>query len=61
MLQIPFSDIKNTKLIEKLKDLSGSNLIKVLELGLIAFEGCENQSLRWDNCEFSKKIEKIQN
>ena len=60
MLQIPFSDIKNTKLIEKLKDLSGSNLIKVLELGLIAFEGCENQSLRWDNCEFSKKLEKIQ-
>ena len=61
MLQIPISDIKNTKFIEKIHDLSGNKLIKVLELGLIAYNGCENQSLRWDNSEFNKKIEAIQN
>jgi hypothetical protein len=61
MLQIPISDIKNTKFIEKIHDLSGNKLIKVLELGLIAYDGCENQSLRWDNSEFNKKIEAIQN
>ena len=60
MLQISYSDIENTRIIEKLKDLSGNNLIKILELGLIAFEGCENQSLRWDNSKFNEKLEKIQ-
>lgn len=61
MLQIPVSYIKNTNLIEKINDLSGNKLIKVLELGLIAYDGCENQSLRWDNGEFNKKLETIQN
>ncbi len=61
MLHIPISHIKNTNLINKINDLSGNKLIKILELGLIAFEGCENQSLRWDNSEFNKKIENIQN
>lgn len=61
MLQIPISHIKNTGLINKINDLSGNKLVKVLELGIIAYNSCENQTLRWNNSEFSKKIEKIQN
>lgn len=61
MLQIPISHIKNTKLLEKLNDISGTKLIKVLELGLIAYDGCEHQTLRWDNSEFNKRFEAVQN
>ena len=54
-INISIPNIKNKDLFEKIIDLSGEKLIKVIELGIIAYDSTENQKQRWDNSDFNKK------
>lgn len=59
-INISIPNIKNKDLFEKIIDLSGEKLIKVIELGIIAYDSTENQKQRWDNSDFNKKIKEIE-
>ncbi len=52
--------IKDSKLYKKISDLCKNDMLKVIELGLIAFENTNNQQHRWDNNEFNERFEKME-
>ena len=56
VVNIAIPNIADTKLLNKIIKLSGEKLIKVLELGIIAYESMENQKQRWENSDFNKII-----
>ena len=55
---VPF--IKDSKLYKKLCDLSKNELLKVIELGIVAYENTSDQKHRWDNNEFNERLEKVE-
>lgn len=60
VVNIAIPNITNKELLNKIIKLSGQKLIKVLELGIIAYESMENQKQRWENSDFSLKIKNIE-
>ena len=60
VVNIAIPNIADTKLLNKIIKLSGEKLIKVLELGIIAYESMENQKQRWENSDFNKKIKDME-
>ncbi len=60
VVNIAIPNIADTKLLNKIVKLSGEKLIKVLELGIIAYESMENQKQRWENSDFNKKIKDME-
>ncbi len=60
VVNIAIPNITDKELLNKIIKLSGQKLIKVLELGIIAYESMENQKQRWENSDFSLKIKNIE-
>jgi hypothetical protein len=60
VVNIAIPNIADTQLLNKIVKLSGEKLIKVLELGIIAYESMENQKQRWENSDFNKKIKEME-
>ena len=60
VVNIAIPNIIDKELLNKIIKLSGQKLIKVLELGIIAYESMENQKQRWENSDFSLKIKNIE-
>tara|TARA_B110001450_G_scaffold58099_1_gene54790 strand:- start:9681 stop:10856 length:1176 start_codon:yes stop_codon:yes gene_type:complete len=60
VVNIAIPKIANTELLNKIIKLSSKKLIKVLELGIIAYESMENQKQRWENSDFNSKIKNIE-
>jgi hypothetical protein len=60
VINIAIPNIADKELLNKIIKLSGEKLIKVLELGIIAYESMENQKQRWENSDFSLKIKNIE-
>tara|TARA_B110000967_G_C18867433_1_gene553435 strand:+ start:1091 stop:2230 length:1140 start_codon:yes stop_codon:yes gene_type:complete len=59
-INISIPNIKNSSLLQKIIDLSGEKLIKVIEMGIVAYESIDNQKQRWDNADFNKKMKEME-
>ena len=59
-INISIPNIKNSILLQKIIDLSGEKLIKVIEMGIVAYESIDNQKQRWDNADFNKKMKEME-
>ena len=57
-LKLPI--IKDTKLYKKIYDLSRTELLKIIKLGIIAYENTNDQKHQWENSDFSRRLEKVQ-
>ena len=51
--------IKDSKLYKKIAELSKHDFLKVIELGVIAFENTNYQQYRWENHDFNERFEKM--
>lgn len=60
VINITIPTIADKELLNKIIKLSGEKLIKILELGIIAYETMENRKQRWDNGDFNKKIKEME-
>jgi len=60
VVNIAIPNIVNKAVLNKIIKLSGEKLIKVLELGIIAYESMENQKQRWENSDFNIKIKTME-
>lgn len=60
VVNIAIPQIADKELLNIILKLSGEKLIKVLELGIIAYESMENQKQRWENSDFNKKIQNME-
>jgi len=60
VINITIPKITDTQLLNKIVKLSGEKLIKVLELGIIAYESMENQKQRWESSDFNIKIKNME-
>jgi hypothetical protein len=60
VVNIAIPQIADKELLNIILKLSGEKLIKVLELGIIAYESMENQKQRWENSDFNTKIQNME-
>ena len=57
---IKLTKIKDIALYKKISNLRCDEWLKVIELGLLAYENTNDQKHRWDNDDFSKRLKKVE-